>query len=381
MADNFNFGSQVMLTQFVNREAEQKRLENNFLTGINTTILAARRMGKSSLLAQMHHRMRKHKHVRFCYIDMFSIRDEKEFYEVFSAQLLTCTTSKWEEAQAMTKKFFNTLIPKLSLTVAEVTSLELSFDKKEIKKHSGEILDLSERIAKDKKLRIVVCLDEFQNITYFDKDISFQKRLRSFWQKHQHVTYCMYGSKRHMMAEIVQNAEMPFYRFGDIMMLGKIEEKYWLPYIIKTFASNKKKISEAFAKEIVQRMEQSPYYIQQYAQEVLNETSRSVNTETLDVALHNIINRNTIFYTNDIDGLTNNQINYLKALISGVTQFTSAHTLREFDLGGASNIKRARESLRNKNIIDDFEPGKIDVLDPVFKIWFAKQFLSKHQYN
>ncbi len=377
--DTFNFGSQVMLGQFVNREAEQKRLESNFLSGINTTILAARRTGKSSLLAQMKHRMKRHKNVRFCYVDMFSIRDEKEFYETLSAQLIACTITKWEEAQTITRRFFQTLIPKLSFTMAEETSIELSFDSREMKKHSGEILDLAERIAKEKKLRIIICLDEFQNITYFDRDISFQKRLRSFWQKHQHVTYCMYGSKRHMMAEIFQSAEMPFYRFGDVMMLQKIEEKYWLPYIQKTFEKNKRKISEPFAKEIVARMEKGPYYIQQYAQEVLNLTSRSVNEKVLDDALKNIVNRNTIFYQNEIDALPTNQINFLKALISGVKQFTSASTLRDFDLGGASNVKRAREALRNKNIIDDFEPGVILILDPIFKIWFRKQFLKKYQ--
>lgn len=379
--DTFNFGSHVIQTQFVNRESEQKRLEANFLNGINTTILAARRIGKSSLLAQMQYKMKKHKNVRFCYVDMFSIRDEKEFYETLSAQLIACTITKWEEAQTITKRFFSLLIPKLSFTMAEETSIELSFDKREMKKHSGEILNLAERIAKEKKLKIVVCLDEFQNITYFDKDVSFQKRLRAYWQKHQHVTYCMYGSKRHMMADIFENAEMPFYRFGDVMMLGKIEEKYWLPYIQKTFVQNKRRIGEAFAKEIVNRMDNGPYYIQQYAQEVLNLTSRSVNEQVLNDALDNIVKRNTIFYLNEVDSLPTNQINFLKALISGVTQFTSANTLRDFDLGGASNIKRAREALRAKNIIDDFNPGPIEILDPIFKIWFRKQFLSKHKYD
>jgi AAA+ ATPase superfamily predicted ATPase len=89
----------------------------------------------------------------------------------------------------------------------------ISFDLKEIKKHKSEILNLPSEIAQKKQKRIIIYIDEFQNIGTFKDSLNFQKNLRSVWQKHQNVSYCFFGSKRHMMLEIFNKTEAPFYRF------------------------------------------------------------------------------------------------------------------------------------------------------------------------
>jgi hypothetical protein len=65
-----------------------------------------------------------------------------------------------------------------------------------------EILDLPEIIAKRKKIKMIVCVDEFQNVLSYENSSALQKELRSSWQKHSNVTYCLYGSKRHMLSVI-----------------------------------------------------------------------------------------------------------------------------------------------------------------------------------
>lgn len=39
------------------------------------------------------------------------------------------------------------------------------------------------------------------------------------------VSYCLYGSKKHMMEQMFQNQSYPFYRFGDFFYLNKIGER------------------------------------------------------------------------------------------------------------------------------------------------------------
>lgn len=46
----FAYGNTVSSTAFTNRENEVKRLKDNLLNGINTTIISPRRWGKSSLV-------------------------------------------------------------------------------------------------------------------------------------------------------------------------------------------------------------------------------------------------------------------------------------------------------------------------------------------
>ena len=48
-----------------------------------------------------------------------------------------------------------------------------------------EILNLPEKVAKKLGLKIIVCLDEIQNIHTFSNSESFEKELRAYWfQKH-----------------------------------------------------------------------------------------------------------------------------------------------------------------------------------------------------
>ena len=77
-----------------------------------------------------------------------------------------------------------------------------------------EILDLPEKIAADRGVKIVICIDEFQQIGMFDSPKAFQATLRSKWQLQQHVSYCLYGSRRHMMMG----------RFGSVHAIRQISE-------------------------------------------------------------------------------------------------------------------------------------------------------------
>ena len=124
---------------------------------------------------------------------------------------------------------------------------------------------LPEMIARSKGCHIVVCIDEFQQIGDFPDSLTFQKKLRSVWQLQSHVSYCLYGSKKHMMEQMFQNAGYPFYRFGDFFYLNKISEKDWVEYICQRFESTGKHISEELACEICQVTDRYSSYVQQLA--------------------------------------------------------------------------------------------------------------------
>ena len=89
-----------------------------------------------------------------------------------------------------------------------------------------------QKIAEEKGNQFIVCIDEFQNISEFKEHLSFQKKLRSNWQKHQNTAYCLYGSKRHLLMNVFTSSSMPFYKFDNILFLEKIKEKEWTPSIL-----------------------------------------------------------------------------------------------------------------------------------------------------
>lgn len=54
---------------------------------------------------------------------------------------------------------------------------------------------------------------------------TFQKKLRSVWQLQQHVSYCLFGSKKHLMNELFEKKNLPFYKIWRCYLSHKNRNK------------------------------------------------------------------------------------------------------------------------------------------------------------
>jgi hypothetical protein len=368
----FNFGKVVEHSNFVNRKDELKYLRLNFESHINTLLISPRRWGKSSLVNEVATQMLVgDKKIRFAFVDLFSIRDEQEFYQAFATAIIKSTSSKWEEWIGNGKKFFSNLIPRFQFSSDPANDFNISFDWKELKQNGQEILDLPEKISKDKNIHIIVCIDEFQNIAHFEDPLVMQKKMRSAWQQHQISTYCLYGSKRHMLTDIFENKSMPFYKFGDTFFLKKIDHVHWIDYIYGQFEKTNKKITVELASEIARRMEDHPYFVQLYAATVWKLTKTKCSPKAIDQALDDLIEQYSMMFQRETDNFTNKQLNFLKALAAGVEKFSSRETLMSYNLGSQGNVARIKTALENKEVIDLWG-NTIEFMDPLFKRWFKR---------
>lgn len=370
----FVFGKFATAGNFTDREKEIALLISNFRSLINTIVISPRRWGKSSLINMAADRaVAEDKKLRVCKIDLFNVRDEEHFYELLAKNVLTSTSSKWEEAVESAKKFFSRLVPKIVLSPDSQSEFSLAFDWSEVKQDPDEILDLAEKIAAAKQLKIVICIDEFQNIAGFEAPEYLQKKLRSHWQQHQNVAYCLYGSKRHMMLDVFTNTSMPFYKFGDLLFLEKIDTPSWISFITGKFSSTGKSISKAEAALIVSFADNHPYYVQQLSQQVWLRTKKRCSKKIVEEAHTSLVEQLGLLFTTITESLTTNQINLLKAMIAGETALSSVETIKKYRLGTSANITRARKSLIQKDILDD-KAGEIEFQDPMYRFWM------KHTY-
>lgn len=242
----FLYGRIADSKEFTNREEEIMLLETNFLGNVNTILISPRRWGKSSLVKKVAEDVIKKNHqIKVCFINIQNIRNEEEFYTYYATELIKATSTKAEEWIEASRDFLGRFIPKISFGVDSQNDFSLSLDWKEIKNSPDEILNLSERLAEQKKIRLLICIDEFQNISEFADPGALQKKLRTHWQHHQKTTYCIYGSKRHMMMDVFTSPSMPFYKFGAMLFLEKIKEKDWIKFIAKRFKETGKEIGRA----------------------------------------------------------------------------------------------------------------------------------------
>ena len=302
MHSPFMFGKVVAGENFIDREDEQKRLSDNVSSHINSILISPRRWGKSSLVSRVAVALRQRSpKVRFCFLDLFNVRSEEDFYAQLAKEVLRVSFSKWQERIDSAKRFFQHLTPKFTFGVDPLHDFSISFDWEEVRKSPEEILDLPERASKEKNIQVVVCLDEFQNIGYFGEPLGFQKRLRAQWQHHRLATYCLYGSKRHMMAELFEQKSMPLYKFGDVVFLEKIPEQYWVPFITGGFKNTEKHISDDLAARIARDMENHPYFVQQLAHSVWNATKRHCTEREYNAAIDSLLTEQGILFQREVD--------------------------------------------------------------------------------
>ncbi|MBA3705320.1 MAG: ATP-binding protein [Bacteroidetes bacterium] len=376
----FIYGTIVSVHSFTNREPEADKLQSNLLNGINTMIISPRRWGKSSLVEKVIHDInKKEKKTRTVIIDLFSVSSEEEFLENFAREVIKASSSKWQEWMSSGKDFFKKLIPKLSLGIDPNNDFSLSFDWKELKKHSDEILNLPETIAKKRGIKMIICLDEFQNLSSFNDYPDFEKKMRAVWQRQKNVTYCLYGSKRHMMTDIFNNSAKPFYRFGDIMLLQKIKTEKWIKFICKGFKDSGKQIEEAEAEKIPLLMKNHSWYVQQLAHYTWNLTQKKAGSAEIETALKELLNANSPLYQKEIETISSTQLNLLKAVAKGETQFTSTIVMQNYLLGTPNNVSKNKISLVNSDLIHEVN-GIYEFLDPAFELWFKKKFFNQ-PYN
>ena len=367
----FIFGIPVEDTHFIGRQEEMLRLATNFRYGINTILLSPRRWGKTSLVNKVA-AMTKSKDIIVVMMDMFSCRTEYDFYNLFSEAILKQTASRVEEWKDLAKGFIERLVPKISLSLDGQSEYGVSLGITPRTHQPEEVLALPEIIANRKDCHIVICIDEFQQVGEFPDSMSVQKRMRTVWQHQKNVSYCLYGSKMHMMTNLFQKKSYPFYKFGEIQYLKNIPLESWIPYIQGGFAKQGKHISEQFVKQLCEDVDYQSSYVQQLAYDTLLLTDTEVTENTLKAALNDLIDQNSVVYIEQTQSLTSYQLNFLRAILAGQSSDFGKKTVRDkFDLGTYSNITRLKNSLTDKELIELTKDGYI-IGDPVLRLWLKR---------
>lgn len=177
-----------------------------------------------------------------------------------------------------------------------------------------------------------------------------------------------------MMQTLFQNKSMPFYQFGDMIFLEKISQKDWIEYIVSRFNNGGKTISAELAGNVCEMVEGYSSYVQQLAWNLYIITEKEATEQLLGEAFDELLAQVSSLYINQIKGLSTYQMNYIRALCNNVhNNFHSADILAGYNLGTKSNITRIKDSLIEKELIEEKDTG-IYLSDPLFAKWFKRGF-------
>ncbi len=374
MKTPFVYGKVAAGSDFTGRKQETESLMHNFTSSVNSILISPAKWGKSSLAAHAAETLlRKRKRIRFCFADLINVRSEEQFYRNFAAAVLQGSSKKIREVTDIAGRFLGRFAPEVTSDPGPDTLIKLELNLKEVKRNPDDILDLAEKIATEKKIKFVVCIDEFQNISDFENSIDFQKKLRARWQKHSMVSYCLSGSRPQVMMDIFASQAMPLFKFGNIIPLRKIPVEEWILFIKKRFADTGKIIENKVARRIAESADCHPYYVQQLSQQCWFRSRSRCNNAIVESAFSSLVSQLSLLFQNLANDLSDTQVNFLKAVVNNVGQLSSQEVIIDYGLGTSGNIMKIKKALMAREIID-IESGKVSILDPLFREWLKNYY-------
>ena len=355
----FKFGTVVDEPFFIDRKDELVKISSLIKSENHLILISPRRYGKTSLIKKVLKETGK----RYLFLDMQLVMSAEDL----AAQLLkrVYRISPFNKLKGFIKSF--RVIP--SVTINPVTGeTDVSFRHEQ----GGmvpleDVLNLIDKLGNEKN-RIVVALDEFQEIFRINKELD--RVLRSIMQDHKHVNYIFSGSSESMISEIFENKKSPFYHFAYLMTLNMIPEKEFSRFLENRFreiTKHEKSISSAILSETGSH----PYYTQQLAFTVWELVSRSGYTEDITQnAVSEIMQNHDNDYELLWNGFNSTDMKVLVGLAESDLAPLSDEFSRNFDPGANSTVFSSLQRLIRRGFVIKKDSSYI-IDDPFFRKWIV----------
>ena len=153
----FIYGRLADKESFIDRVEDRRELKNFLRHGINVILVSPRRWGKSSLVrTSMEELMQEESKTKVCFMDASKIHTEEEFYNKFASIVIQGVSSTLEQKLSDLVKFINRFTPSITIASDPMNSVEVNLKVNPVKESPENILQLPERIAEAKGIKIIV---------------------------------------------------------------------------------------------------------------------------------------------------------------------------------------------------------------------------------
>ncbi|MDL1973936.1 MAG: ATP-binding protein [Deltaproteobacteria bacterium] len=372
MRNPFVYGETVSGDNFCDRAREIKELVADIKNGQNVIIFSPRRYGKTSLIKQALRKVKAQGILTF-YIDLYPAISKRKFIEIYAGAISAGIPGGVRQVVKRIKEYLPRIIPKVVMD-DQAFHLEFEFDRTgSISPNIDDLLCAVNKEADRQNKSGVVVLDEFQEIANFDDD-EIERKMRSVFQNHRNVSYIFMGSKTHLMRDIFNNPNRPFYKSGKHFPLGKIDQKELSLFAKKKFLNQDIVIGYNELNSILNNTECHPYYFQMLCNVLweLCMDSRMITEADIGKALDILISRESSTYIAMWEELTVKQKNLMVALAKEeCPEVFSKKFLETYGLGPSSSIQKALKKLLKKELIQQ-ENGSYIIYDLFFKKWIRR---------
>jgi hypothetical protein len=370
----FHFGNFV-IDEFADREAELAEVTADMRNGQDLVIFAPRRLGKSSLVLKAAAGLRR-KRGLVGYLNLMTAPNKPRFAERLAAAIyadIAAPKAKLRE-KALTMFQGLRIAPTVTVDPADGRvgfSFGVGHAEADVDSTIETLLELPAKIAAERDQRVVLILDEFQEIV--DLDPNFPKLLRSVFQAQPDVCHVYLGSKRHVMRELFSDANEPFWRSAKQMEIGLIPPPLFAPFIRRRFRDTNKELGEEVSGQLLQITRGHPYATQELCYSLWEQTpfDGRADSALLDRALGLVLQSEHAHFSLVWDGLAAGQRVLLEALAREPGRPLAGEYRTRHRLAGPSSVQGALAALIDRELVEREPDGGYRVMEPFLTEWLA----------
>lgn len=376
----FVYGEVVPAEAFTDREAELARLVADLEAGQKVFVISPRRFGKSSLVRQALQALAR-KRVLGVELTVSSYSSYVAFLEGFTRSLLGLEREV-EAARTWVERLLGPAQPELRSHPSGEgrMTLDVAFPRarsaRDIARLADQVFALPGRLADLKNRRLVVALDEFQDIARFNGG-SVEQALRAAVQHQRRVGYVFAGSEPSLMEQMI-SPRRPFYKAGPVLRLGRIPADLFGRFLEERFKASGLAPAPGLGPAIVDLAGNLPYDVQRLAHETWDDVRaagrRKVTVEDLDTTLHRLLREHAVFFEGSWQRLTLAQRAALRSVVlEDGRALLSADARLRHRLGGASSVQASLGALLREDLVARDETGRYWVVDSLLREWVARK--------
>ena len=378
MESPFPYDKYVTGKNFMGRKANCTLLGNLISQGEHVWISAPPKTGKTSLIQQTLFGM------RMCgqaftvgQFSVLNVRTPQEFLlRMGSTAIRMVASTPAEYAQKVQQHLDGTHFvfdPAVFSESGAVLSANWDLDEADVL----AVLRLPFRLAAETGQRLILIIDEFQNVSLFDDPDTILRPLRTVLKEEQEkrCVFLFCGSRVNAMNAIFQQSIL-FNRLVERVTLDPVDEKEITEHVIKGFLSGGKVIEKDLLFGACKLFQNNLWYINHFAAICDSMTKGYIMEPVLVDALGALLAIHEPRFESIVNSLTTFQVNLLQAVVEGEYRFSAAESIRRYGLNSSANVKRVKDALMKKEVLTFDEKEHPAFLDPLFEYWVKKYYFE-----
>jgi len=364
---------------FCDREKETERLVRYLTNGEHVVLHAPRRIGKSKLIEHCFAQPAIKDKYYTIFVDILQTGNLQEFTYEFGKAVFEATASLGNK---MMKQFAQTVqslhgeysidpftgFPKFSMSIGHIANPIYTIE---------EVFRFLEQADKP----CIVAIDEFQRIAdYPEKNV--EAILRTHIQRMRNCEFVFAGSDRHLLGQMFQDYNRPFYESATIMTLEKIERSKYNAFVLEHFEEFNKHIATEDVDRVYDLFDGNTYAMQRTIHTAFSLTpeKQTCTLSTIRQAIDDIIEDNDFTYRTHLMpmGLSQKEVLYAIARSGVASQITGSVFVNKYRLSSASSVQSAIRKLKADGWVTEFmnpDGQKCYQLNDYFlMLWIQKNY-------